>query len=487
MMKTEKLSQERFATKASKVTDQRPGEPPPVEIDLTKMYRVGVVSGSVSEFSDMEEDDDDTFELPIKASHSRSNNFSALTDDSGSLRSYSSNNVDKKVRFEAGDNSSDNLPKHNDGPDVVSRSRSDSLKSRRKVEELLHYANQVNEYLAVNLEKIDLFRSEILDGGLPNKSISNETTATPTISGSVSNFDLSESEIEEVKSGRSTNSELCSNSNMSDVSLLRTSPTSQEQSESFDLDSSSGEAEEHDVASLYLRHDKHTEFASLAQVIRHNSSMNSEKTVTNEMDESSGKGSLIMGRDGLSDVLSDELTQEEALKVFQETIEFILIMSQRDDYGKTTDESSIDRTLNYSQFIMKSLPTLSYQDLIHRIHSKCVYSPVVYLASAYLFQVLCLTRKEPKGFLCLKHCLQETEVHRLLIACVRVATKITEDYVHSHQYFCKVCGISRRLLSRLEVSLVTCLKNDCFMMTSKKLGASPLIRDELKAWKDEHS
>lgn len=466
-----------------------------IEMNLMKGFRGGVVSGSVSEFSDMDEedddrftmndiDDDDTFELPLKANHSRSNNFSALTDDCGSLRSCSSNSIDKKVRFEPGDCGNEHIYRSSDGVDSLARSRSNSLKGRKNVEELLHYANQVNEYLAVNLENIDMFRSKVVDSGLPLKSASNDATPTTTVSGSVSNFELSESEIDDVKSGRSTTSELCSDTNVDDEFLLRASLTPQEKSGSSELDSSGGEVEDQDGKPMYPANSEYAGRPLLIESIRQNTTIKSDEDAV--QDKLYRKGSLIMSRDMFSDTLSGEMCEEEAIKVFQETIECVLHMSRCNDC-EGLDEDSVDQSLDYNSFVMKSLPTLSYQDLINRIHSKCMFSPVVYLASSFLFQVLCLTRREPKGRPCLKHRLEECEIHRLVIACVRIATKITEDYVHSHLYFCKVCGISKRLLSRLEMSLLTCLKNDSFMITAEKLAASPQIRDEIRASTDHHS
>ena len=70
----------------------------------------------------------------------------------------------------------------------------------------------------------------------------------------------------------------------------------------------------------------------------------------------------------------------------------------------------------------------------------------------------------------------------MIIAAVRLSTKLLEDFVHSHEYFSKVCGTSKRLLTKLEVSLLICVCNTKLMVSNRKLAASKLLLNELRSF-----
>ena len=124
---------------------------------------------------------------------------------------------------------------------------------------------------------------------------------------------------------------------------------------------------------------------------------------------------------------------------------------------------------------MKSKPTLSSADFLKRIQNKCEYQPTVYLVATFLIDTLFLTRNESGNHvLQLKSKLQEKEVHRVIIAAVRLSTKLLEDFVHSHEYFSKVCGVSKRLLTKLEVSLLICLCNTELMVSNRTVSYTHL-------------
>lgn len=92
-----------------------------------------------------------------------------------------------------------------------------------------------------------------------------------------------------------------------------------------------------------------------------------------------------------------------------------------------------------------------------------------------------MTRDNPDSNIRVRLKLRENEIHRLIISTVRVSAKLVEDFVHSHEYFSKVCGVSKKLLSKLEVSLIMCIKNERLMITKQKLTASQKILDELQS------
>lgn len=428
-----------------------------MEANFKKIQRQGFSPDGLSEISDVDEDDEDgftisglddeddedTFELPIRDSSFRYNNFSALGEDWKSFGS-TNNGTSKRVRFDSKGNNSD---RDYGG----TGSKSEATKGRKHVEKLLQYANRVNEYLTLNLEEIDTFRSELMDNdGIPYQSIGSETTlatTATTASGSVSNFELSECEMEEDKVNSNT-----SNGGISSDSERAWENTS--------------------LAQKPRRNElKIPAFEEILQRVRRASDLE----VVNEKRENNVITPSI--------ATCEKMETSQAIEIFQSSIHCILqIFDEQNPLDMVT---SHDCDLN--QFFMKSMPSLTYREFIARIQAKCVYSPAVFLTSTFLLQTLCLTRNDDNNKLCLKRRLKESQIHHLVIACIRVATKIMEDHVHSHQYFCKVCGISKRLLSRLEMSLVTCLKDEPFMVTKERLASTSNVKDELLTYVSNRS
>lgn len=74
-------------------------------------------------------------------------------------------------------------------------------------------------------------------------------------------------------------------------------------------------------------------------------------------------------------------------------------------------------------------------------------STAVYLAaSVYLHRLAIVDRVLP---------ITRFNVHRLVLAALRVSSKAMEDLSHSHKRFAKVGGLSETELARLEVSEYT--------------------------------
>ncbi|KAF8458472.1 cyclin-domain-containing protein [Terfezia claveryi] len=96
------------------------------------------------------------------------------------------------------------------------------------------------------------------------------------------------------------------------------------------------------------------------------------------------------------------------------------------------------------KFWSKSVPEIPIEDYIFRIHRFCPMSTAVYIAaSVYLHRLAVVDRILP---------ITRYNVHRLVLASLRVASKACEDLSHSHKRFAKVGGLSENELSRLEVS-----------------------------------
>lgn len=184
---------------------------------------------------------------------------------------------------------------------------------------------------------------------------------------------------------------------------------------------------------------------------------------------------LLCGISG--DVEVPHIPVGEALENLKRTIDLLLKLSN--NKSCIGSNSGMEKK-EYANFYMKSKPSLSSVDFLKRIQDKCKYEPTVYLVAMFLIEMLFLTRnKNGDDGLQLKRKLKEKEVHRVIIAAVRLSTKLLEDYVHSHEYFSKVCGISKRLLTKLEVSLLICLCNNELMISNKKLAASQFVLNEL--------
>lgn len=127
--------------------------------------------------------------------------------------------------------------------------------------------------------------------------------------------------------------------------------------------------------------------------------------------------------------------------------------------------AGVDNAIQYGaitrKFWSKSVPEIPIEDYIfryvhcscssglvpnhhYRIHRFCPMSTAVYIAaSVYLHRLAVVDRILP---------ITRYNVHRLVLASLRIASKACEDLSHSHKRFAKVGGLSENELSRLEVS-----------------------------------
>ncbi|AGO13045.1 AaceriAFL115Wp [[Ashbya] aceris (nom. inval.)] len=165
------------------------------------------------------------------------------------------------------------------------------------------------------------------------------------------------------------------------------------------------------------------------------------------------------------------MTAEEALQQFKEDIGVVVHLSQ----------GSVAAATDRNPFEMKAAASVTYTQYLDRINSKCMFAPIVYQTAGCL--LLRLTLKWPPlepGPVQIRWPISESYVHRLIVALIRVSTKIVEDTVHSHEYFSKVCGISKKLLMRLELALILVLRGDGLMVTAAALQAASNARFRLR-------
>ncbi|KIW23018.1 uncharacterized protein PV07_11252 [Cladophialophora immunda] len=96
------------------------------------------------------------------------------------------------------------------------------------------------------------------------------------------------------------------------------------------------------------------------------------------------------------------------------------------------------------KFYSKRPPPISTEDYLMRMHKYCPMSTAVYLAaSLYITRLAVLEKILP---------VTPRNVHRLLLATLRVAMKALEDLSWPHARFSKVGGVSEGELGRLEIT-----------------------------------
>lgn len=115
------------------------------------------------------------------------------------------------------------------------------------------------------------------------------------------------------------------------------------------------------------------------------------------------------------------------------------------------------------KFYSKRPPPISTEDYLMRMHKYCPMSTAVYLASSlYITRLAIQDRILP---------VTPRNVHRLLLACLRVAMKALEDLSWPHARFSKVGGVSESELGRLEITF-------CYLMDfTLKVDAAMLQRE----------
>ncbi|MCJ1430075.1 hypothetical protein MMC29_007990 [Sticta canariensis] len=96
------------------------------------------------------------------------------------------------------------------------------------------------------------------------------------------------------------------------------------------------------------------------------------------------------------------------------------------------------------KFYSKKPPPISLEEYLARLHRYCPMSTAVYLATSLYIYRLAVIEKIIA--------VTARNVHRLLLAGLRVAMKALEDLSYPHHRFSKVGGISEQELGRLEVS-----------------------------------
>ena len=137
------------------------------------------------------------------------------------------------------------------------------------------------------------------------------------------------------------------------------------------------------------------------------------------------------------------------------------------------DEALIPQHLAVARkFYSKKPPPISLDEYLMRLHRYCPMSTGVYLATSLYIHRLAIVQKllpvTPRN------------VHRLVLAGLRVTMKALEDLSYPHSRFAKVGGVSEAELGRLEVSF-------CFLMNFEFRVTSEMLLEHAKTARNASS
>ncbi|KAF7594295.1 hypothetical protein BBP40_009695 [Aspergillus hancockii] len=121
------------------------------------------------------------------------------------------------------------------------------------------------------------------------------------------------------------------------------------------------------------------------------------------------------------------------------------------------------------RFLSKRVPPITIKDYLLRLHRYCPMSTAVYLAtSMYLARMVTVER-----IISLNH----KNMHRLVLAGLRVAMKTLEDLSYPHSRVAKVGGVTEHELSKLEISF-------CFLVDFELRVDAHMLIDQARVLED---
>jgi hypothetical protein len=134
------------------------------------------------------------------------------------------------------------------------------------------------------------------------------------------------------------------------------------------------------------------------------------------------------------------------------------------DVGADAEPTYIQHAAIARRFYSKRPPSITTEEYLLRMHKYCPMSTAVYLAtSVYINRMAVAERVLP---------VTPRNVHRLLLAGLRVAMKALEDLSWSHARFSKVGGVSEIELGRLEIAF-------CFLMNFELRVDAEMLQTEM--------
>ena len=112
--------------------------------------------------------------------------------------------------------------------------------------------------------------------------------------------------------------------------------------------------------------------------------------------------------------------------------------------GSNMEPLNIQHGAIARKFYSKKPPPIALEEYIMRLHRYCPMSTAVYLATSFYIHKLAVVEQIIP--------VTARNIHRLLLAGLRVAMKALEDLSYPHRRFAKVGGVTEIELARLEVS-----------------------------------
>ena len=140
--------------------------------------------------------------------------------------------------------------------------------------------------------------------------------------------------------------------------------------------------------------------------------------------------------------------------------------------GSNTEPLNIQHGAITRKFYSKKPPPIGLEEYLMRLHQYCPMSTAVYLAtSLYIHRLAVIEKIIP---------VTARNVHRLVLAGLRVSMKALEDLSYPHRRFAKVGGVSEPELGRLEVSF-------CFLMNFELKVDKEMLLEHAKIIRDGRS
>ncbi len=206
---------------------------------------------------------------------------------------------------------------------------------------------------------------------------------------------------------------------------------------------------------------------------------------TNATGLSSSNGHESRNENGISNTstlpgadLLHELTTEECVCILYQTVNRLLQASAESDPTGSPDSNTdattsedkttalIARRFNSSA---RAPPPIHPWDYLLRLHHYCPMSQSVYLSASLYLTRLCappqlVGSSHDKGTVSPGPpvTLTPLNVHRLLLAALRIACKVIEDINFKQQRYASIAGVSTLDLYRLEIALLFLLDFDVF-------------------------
>lgn len=136
----------------------------------------------------------------------------------------------------------------------------------------------------------------------------------------------------------------------------------------------------------------------------------------------------------------------------------------------------IQQGLLTKKFLSKREPPIPLKDYLLRLHQYCPMSTAVYLAtSVYITKMVAI-----EGVISVI----PRNIHRLVLAGLRVAMKALEDLSYPHSRFAKVGGVSERELSRLEISFCFLADFDLRVDSQMLINEARSIQSRMEAFQN---